>query len=32
MRVVNYRLEFKQFVLWYCSVPKFTAHGVVGAL
>jgi len=29
MGVVNYRLDYKQFVLLYCSVPKLTLHGVV---
>jgi len=26
--VVNCRLDYKQFVLWYCSVPKVTVHAV----
>ena len=29
--VVNYRLDYKQFVLRYCSVPKLTVQGVVCA-
>ena len=31
MRVVNCRLDYKQFVLWYSSVPKLTAHAAVFA-
>ena len=27
--VVNCRLDYKQFVLWYSSVPKLTVHGAV---
>jgi hypothetical protein len=28
MGVVNCRLDYKQFVLWYCSLPQFTVHAV----
>ena len=31
MRVVNCRLDYKQFVLWYCSVPELTVHAAVCA-
>jgi len=29
--VVNYRVDYKQFVLWYCSEPKVTLHAIVYA-
>jgi len=29
MSVVNYRLDYKQFVLWYSSIPKLTVHDAV---
>jgi hypothetical protein len=29
MRVVNCRLYYKQFVLWYSSLPKFNLHAAL---
>ena len=31
MGVFNFRLDYKEFVLWYCSIPKLTAHAAVCA-
>ena len=31
MVVVNCRLDYKEFVLWYSSVPQLTVQGVVCA-
>jgi hypothetical protein len=29
--VVNYRVDYKQFVLWYCSEPKVTLYAIICA-